>query len=82
MKQILATAALGLLVVPAGGALAVVASSEEPTGVWKVTVASEKSALGTNSVPKSGTMATLMMNTPKADSTVARLWRKAQRKMA
>jgi hypothetical protein len=38
-------------------ALASVVSSDEPAGVWKVRLVSEKSALGTNSVPSSGTSA-------------------------
>jgi len=63
-------------------ALASVASSDEPTGVWKLTVVSEKSALGTNSVPSSGTIRTLPTKTAIAKASVASLCRSDQRKMA
>ena len=52
-------------------ALASVTSIDEPTGVKKFTVVSEKSALGTNSVPSKGTMTTLAPNTAPASATVA-----------
>ena len=62
-------------------ALASVTSSEVPVGVLKLSVVSEKSDLGTNSVPKSGTMATLSANTATANSTVLILCTSAQAKM-
>ena len=52
-------------------ALASVTSRDEPTGVLKFSVVSEKSDLGTNSVPSSGTMKILTANTATAKPTVA-----------
>ncbi len=59
-------------------ALASVASMDEPTGVLKLTVVSEKSALGTNSVPSSGTRKMLATKMASAAASVAILWRSAQ----
>ncbi|MCY1549878.1 hypothetical protein D9M68_860800 [compost metagenome] len=53
--------------------LASVAWSEEPTGVWKESEVSEKSALGTNSVPSSGTMNRLPTKMASARPSVASL---------
>ena len=61
--------------------LASVASSEVPTGVSNLSEVSEKSALGTNSVPSSRTMNTLATKMPSARNTVDFLWTSAQRKM-
>ena len=60
-------------------ALASVVCSEEPTGVWKLSEVSEKSALGTNSVPSKGTMKMLPTKVDRASSSVAILWRSDQR---
>ena len=53
--------------------LASVASSDEPTGVWNVSEVSEKSALGTNSVPSSGSMNRLPTKVASARPSVASL---------
>ena len=55
------------------------ASSDEPTGVWKLTCVSEKSALGTNSVPSKGNRAMLLANTTSAMPMVASLCLSDQR---
>ena len=62
-------------------ALRSVTSSEEPTGVYKLTVVSEKSAFGTNSVPSSGTMTTLVAKISAASASVTSRWRSDQARM-
>ncbi|MNJ74119.1 hypothetical protein D3C77_710060 [compost metagenome] len=62
-------------------ALASVASIEEPSGVLKLIEVSEKSALGTNSVPSKGTRAMLAMKIMNASARVSSLWASDQRSM-
>jgi len=61
--------------------LASVASSDEPTGVLKFSVVSEKSALGTNSVPSSGSIARLSPKIAPAATRVSGRWASDQRRM-
>ncbi len=61
--------------------LASVAWSEEPTGVWKESEVSEKSALGTNSVPSSGTMKMLSTKMASAMAMVVSLCTSDHRRM-